>query len=117
MIKQKINGKSAGTAYAAMTTADFSLLSPLLAGVSELFIKVASGGTVANIATPNFRRFSVGKKNIDGVTISKAFTLPHCKTTVKDDDIRTQTIGLFDVDYNSSVKCEYCNSIGNSSRG
>ncbi len=117
MIKQIINGKTAGTVYASFSAADFGVLAPLLAGVSDLYTKSAEGGTVANGITPNFRRYSVGKKFLDGRRISKAFSLPHCKTTVSEDEMRTQTVGVFDVDYALTTKCEYCNSIGNSSKG
>jgi hypothetical protein len=115
MIKQYVNGKSAGLMNISMSSADFTILSAVLAGRSENWSKIAEGGTVANGITPNFKRFSVGKTNINGRK-STSVTLPHCKVTKSIDDIRALTIGAFDVDYTLSEKAEYCNGIGDSSR-
>lgn len=116
MIKQYVNGKMVGTANVSMSTADFTTLSAVLAGRSENWAKTSEGGTVANGITPNFKRFSVGKTTIDGRK-STSVTLPHCKTTKSMDDIRGVVIGQFDVDYILTEKAEYCNGIGDSSKG
>lgn len=116
MIKQYINGKSAGIANASLSSADFSVLSTILAGRSENWEKIAEGGTVANSITPNFRKFSVGSVTING-RISSSFTLPHLKASKSTDDVRGSVIGMFDTDYVLTNKAEYCNGIGDSSRG
>jgi len=115
MIKQYINGKSAGTANASMSSADFSTLAPILAGRSENWSMAGSGGTSANISNLNFKKFSVGKVTISGRK-STAVSLPHIKTTKSIDDIRTAVIGQFDVDYTLTEKADYCNGIGDSSK-
>ncbi|HUH42669.1 MAG TPA: hypothetical protein VLZ29_06090 [Sulfurimonas sp.] len=116
MIKQYVNGKSVGIVNASMSSADFSTLSVILAGRSENWEKIAEGGTVANAITPNFRKFSVGKVTMNG-RISSSFTLPHLKASKSTDDIRGSVIGMFDADYVLTDKAEYCNGIGDSSRG
>lgn len=116
MIKQYINGKMVGTVMASMSSADFTTLSAVLAGKSENWEKNSSGGTTLNGVTPNFKRFSVGKTTIDGRK-SVAVTIPHCKPSKSLSDIRALTIGAFDVDYILTEKAEYCNGIGDSSKG
>ena len=116
MIKQIINGKSVAAINAAVTTADFTILAGVLAGKSENWLKHSEGGTSANIANPNFIRFSCGKKSIDG-TVSTAVIVPHLKSSKTLSDIIAAVSGVFDVDYESSVKCEYVNCVGASSRG
>lgn len=115
MIKQYINGKSAGTTNASMSSADFTTLSAILAGRSENWTLSGSGGTTANSINPNFKKFSVGKVTINGRK-STAVSLPHVKTTKSIDDIRTAVIGNFDVDYKLTEKADYCNGIGDSSK-
>lgn len=116
MIKQIINGKSAGAISASLTTADFTILSAVLAGKSENWLKHSEGGVSATIAEPNFIRFSCGKNTING-TMSIAVTVPHLKASKTLQDIHTAVKGVFDCDYDSSVKCEYVNGVGASSRG
>lgn len=116
MIKQIVNGKTVGTVYANLSTADFTTLQSVLAGMSENYVKMSEGGTALSVAIPNAVKFSVGKVTIDG-RISKAVSVPHIKVGKVDSDIRLACLGNFDVDFDSSVKCEYVNIIGNSSRG
>lgn len=116
MIKQYANGKSVGLISVSMSSADFTTLSAILAGRSENWTKSAEGGIVANGITPNFKRFSVGKTDINGRK-STSVMLPHCKSTKSIDDIRTLVVGAFDVDYTLTEKAEYCNGIGDSSKG
>ncbi len=115
MIKQYINGKSAGTTNASMSSADFSTLSAILAGRSENWSLEASGGITANGINPNFKKFSVGKVTINGRK-SSAVSLPHVKTTKSIDNIRAAVVGQFDVDYTLTEKADYCNGIGDSSK-
>lgn len=116
MIKQIINGKTVGTVYANVSSADFTTISAVLAGKSENYTKVAEGGTPFSVTTPNAVKFSVGKVTLEG-RISTAVSIPHLKVGKKDSDIRTVALGAFDVAYDIGTKCEYVNLIGNSSRG
>lgn len=116
MIKQIINGKSVGTISASMSSADFTILQGVLAGKSVNWKKESEGGTPTNIAVPNFIRFSCGKKTLSGYQ-SVAVTLPHLKATKTLSDIRSLALGVFDVSYSSSVKCDYVNGVGASSKG
>ncbi len=116
MIRQIVNGRTVGVINPTMSTADFTILSAVLAGKSEHWNETASGGTPLTVTVPNAKKFSLGKVDIDG-RISSAVSLPHAKIGASDDDIRGEVIGLFDVTQKSSVKADYCNMIGNSSRG
>lgn len=115
MIKQYVNGKSVGTANASMSSADFTILSSILAGRSENWTLSGSGGTAVSGINPNYKKFSVGKVTINGRK-STAVSLPHVKPAKSIDDIRTAVVGQFDVDYILTEKAEYCNGIGDSSK-
>lgn len=116
MIKQIINGKTAGISYVNVSSADFTTISAVLAGKSENYTKVAEGGTPFSVTTPNAVKFSVGTVSING-RISTAVSIPHLKVGKKDNDIRTVALGAFDLNYESTIKCDYVNMIGNSSKG
>jgi hypothetical protein len=116
MIKQIVNGKNLKTISANMSTGDFTVLSSILAGKLEVWDLVSEGGTAANVAKPNYIRLAVGKKGISN-RVSCAVYLPHVKTTKTAIDLETAIVGLFDADYETAVKCEYCTVIGASSKG
>lgn len=117
MIKQYVNGKSVGTVYATTTSADFTAVQPILAGRSEHYTKSASGGTALVVSNLNSKGFSVGKKDIDGNRLSAFVSLPHAKVTATDDNIRSSVLGVFDVGYDTTAKCEYVTMFRNSSKG
>ncbi len=116
MIKQYINGKSAGLTYAKMSTADFTTLQAVLAGRSEHYTVGVTGGTEFNTQTPNFKRISFGKK-IGRKFKSSSVTFPHIKTSVTIDNIRPSVVGSWDVDFTLNEKADYCNLVGDSSKG
>lgn len=117
MIKQYINGSLVGTSSPSMTNADFGILAAVLAGRSENWELHASGGTTLNgVAVLNFKKFAFGKETINGRK-SSAVTVPHVKAGVGIMEIRPLVVGKFYVDASLTEKAEYCNGIGDSSKG
>lgn len=116
MIKQIINGKNLKTVTANMSTADATVLSSVLVGKLQVWKLESEGGTAITVATPNYIRFAVGKKGISNRQSASVF-LPHMKNTKNIDDIEGAVIGLWDADFETSAKCEYCVVVGASSKG
>ena len=118
MIKQKINGCHGNTVNADLSTADNATLAAILAGESTEWESISTGGTTANIAQLNFIGFSVGKKGINPRNSSSVgVRLHHVKPTKTLVDIKTAVVGVFDQDFATPTKCEYCNLFGASSKG
>jgi N-acetyl-beta-hexosaminidase len=117
MIRQMMNGKVVNTAMVSGSTGDLSALAAILEGQTTIYKSMGTGGTVFNTATPNLFKFSVGKKFIDGSRQSASVVLPHLKTTKHLNDIQTAVVGIWDASILTTAKCEYCNGVGNSSRG
>lgn len=116
MIKQIINGKNLKTVTANMSTGDATVLSAILVGKLQVWKLESEGGTAVTIATPNYIRFAVGKKGISNRQSASVF-LPHMKNTKTLKDIESAVIGLWDADFQTTAKCEYCISVGASSKG
>jgi len=116
MIKQIINGQTRNIVSVKASTADMATLSAILAGKLETWDVVSEGGTTANPAQLNFVRFAVGKKGINSRN-SASVTIPHIKFTKTYSDISSAVIGVWDQDYLSAIKCEYCTLVGASSLG
>lgn len=116
MIKQIINGKGLKTITANMSTADATALSAILAGKLQVWDLMAEGGTAVTVANPNYIRFAVGKKGISSRQSASVY-VPHMKNTKTLSDIESAVIGLWDADFQTALKCEYCVAVGQSSKG
>jgi hypothetical protein len=116
MIKQIINGKGLKTVSVNMSTADATLLSAILVGKLQVWDLMAEGGTATTVATPNYIRFAVGKKGISSRQSASVY-VPHIKTTKTLSDIESAVIGVWDADFQTALKCEYCVGVGASSKG
>lgn len=116
MIKQIINGKNLKTVTANMSTADATVLSAILAGKLQVWKLESEGGTAITVATPNYIRFAVGKKGISNRQSASVY-VPHMKNTKTLSDIETAVIGVWDADFQTALKCEYCVAVGASSKG
>lgn len=118
MLRQIINGSVKRTVMVSGSQAHLQALSLLLAGKTEIWDKKTQGGTNTAVAVPlNAFKFSVGKKDGFGLYLSAAVSLPHLKRTKNMNDVSSAVKGIWDADFNTATKCEYCNGIGNSSRG
>lgn len=109
MIKQKIGGRTVNTVSASGSVADMTTLSGILEGELTLFELKFEGGTSANPAVLNAKKFSVGKKYLSGQRQSASVSIPHVKATKSFADIQLAVVGQFDESFESANKCEYSN--------
>lgn len=118
MLRQIINGRVSKTVMVGGSSADMLVLAGLIAGKIEIWDKKFEGGSQTAVPTPlNAQKFSVGKTNVDGSRHSAPFSLPHLKSGKHSNDVKLAVTGVWDADFLVTAKCDYCNVIGNSSRG
>jgi hypothetical protein len=116
MIKQIVNGSVQRTVNANMSNADFMVLAGVLAGKAEEWTMASEGGTTANGVKINSLKVAVGKKGLTSRR-SVGIIFPHIKNTRTFSEVQAAVVGSWDEDFASSVKCEYCNAFGASSKG
>ncbi|ATB68885.1 hypothetical protein SJPD1_1048 [Sulfurospirillum diekertiae] len=109
MIKQKIAGRNVNTVSASGSVADMTTLGAILEGELSFYEQKFEGGTTANPAVLNAKKFSVGKKYLSGQRQSASVSIPHVKATKSFAEIQTAVIGQFDESFKSSTKCDYSN--------
>lgn len=118
MLRQIINGSVKKTIMVSGSQTDLEALSNFIAGKIEIWDKKHEGGNTTAVPTPlNVVKFSVGKVNIDGSRHSFPINVPHMKKSKSFAELKTSVIGVWDADDKTTTKCDYCNGIGNSSRG
>lgn len=109
MIKQRIGGRNVNTVSASGSVADMTALGAILEGELTFYELKFEGGTSANPAVLNAKKFSVGKKYLSGQRKSASVSIPHVKATTSFSEIQTAVIGQFDESFDSSTKCDYSN--------
>lgn len=99
LIKQTVK-KNYRSNDLTISTADLAVITPLLAGVVDVYTKVSEGGT--DILTPaNLRSMSFGVSR-PADSLSATVRIKHLKSGKHANDVFAH-VGLFDADWNSSL--------------